>query len=98
MIDTTTPKDLAKKIEWIGLRNLSGQEREQVREQLAEVCCYLPRLLALALWSFFGLRAPDSLITRGPKSSLKSYREREEAKAYIRELLSDQCEEEENAF
>lgn len=93
MIDTTTPKDLAKKIEWVGLRNLSWTEREAARKQILEVSCHLPRLLALALWSYYGLRAPDTLITRGPKSSLESYREREASKAWFHELLSDYLEE-----
>lgn len=94
MIDTTTAKDLAKKIEWVGIRSLSRHELQRVREEKFEVSCYLPRLLSLALWSYFGMRAPDTLITRGPKSSLASYREREEAKARIHAIMADYREEE----
>ncbi len=95
MTDTTTAKDLAKKIEWIGLRNLSYHEREQVRSDLVETSRHLPRLLALALFSFFGRKAPENLITRGTEGSLSSYRERERAKQLVNELMSDYAELEE---
>lgn len=93
MIDTTTSRDLAKKIEWIGLRNLSYSEKERVGRDLVDVCCYLPRLLALALWSYFGRRPPEYMVTRGSESSLQTYREREKTKSYIRELMADYREE-----
>ncbi len=93
MTDTTTSRDLAKKIEWIGLRNLSHYEKERVRNELVEVSCYLPRLLALALWSFYGQRPPEYMVTRGSESSLQTYREREKTKTYIRELMADYREE-----
>lgn len=93
MIDTTTPKDLAKKIEWIGLRNLSFSEKERVREELVDVSSHLPRLLALALWSYFGKRPPEYMVTRGSDSSLRTYREREQTKSYIKDLMSDYREE-----
>ncbi|MBK1877767.1 hypothetical protein [Pelagicoccus mobilis] len=93
MTDTTTAKDLAKKIEWVGLRNLSYHEKERVRHELVEVSCYLPRLLALALWSFYGQRPPEYMVTRGSESSLQTYRERERTKSYIRELMADYKEE-----
>lgn len=93
MIDTATSRDLAKKIEWVGLRNLSHFERERVGEELVEVSCYLPRLLALALWSFYGRRPPEYLVTRGSESSLQTYREREKSKGYIRDLMADYVEE-----
>lgn len=93
MIDTTTSRDLAKKIEWIGLRNLSHSEKERVREDLLGVSCYLPRLIALALWSFYGQRPPEYMVTRGSESSLQTYRERERTKMYISELMSDYKEE-----
>lgn len=94
MIDTTTSKDLAKKIEWIGLRNLSYYEKQRVSDELVEVSCHLPRLLALALWSYFGRRPPEYMVTRGSDSSLRTYREREQTKTYIRDLLSDHQDEE----
>ena len=89
MTDTTTPKDLAKKIEWVGLRNLSHSEKRRVGKELVEISFYLPRLLALALWSYYGQRPPDSMATRGSESSLRTYREREMTKTYIRELMAD---------
>jgi len=89
MTDTTTPCDLAKKIEWVGLRNLSHSEKQRVKSELVDVGCHLPRLLALAIWSHFGKRPPDYLVTRGSESSLKTYRERERNKTHIRELMAD---------
>ncbi|MBC2606992.1 hypothetical protein [Pelagicoccus albus] len=89
MTDTTTARDLAKKIEWVGLRNLSHTEKLRVGEDLVGISCYLPRLIALALWSFYGQTPPDYLITRGSESSLDTYRERERSKSYISELMAD---------
>lgn len=94
MTDSTTPKDLAKKIEWVGLRNLSYAEREHVATVLIEVSQYLPRLLALALWSYFGEKAPEHLITRGAECSLANFKERESSRAMIKDLMSDYREEE----
>lgn len=94
MIDTTTSKDLAKKIEWIGLRNLSPSEKKRVASELEDVCRHLPRLLALALWSCFGRRPSENLETRESEFSVTSYLERENARLYIKELMADYQEEE----
>lgn len=94
MTDTTTPKDLAKKIEWVGLRNLSHAEREHVATVLVEVSQSLPRLLALALWSYFGEKAPKHLLTRAAEHSLQNFKERECARAMVKNLMSDYYEEE----
>lgn len=94
MTDTTTPKDLATKIEWIGLRNLSHAERAAVGSNLTEISRFLPRLLALAVWSYFGERPPAHLMTRSSESSVRSFYDRERSKSFIKELMADFHEEE----
>lgn len=88
MVNTTTTKDLARKIEWVGLRSLSGTERERVAEELFEVSCYLPQVLAHAVYRFFGETAPDHLITRSADSSLRAFHKREEARRFVREVMA----------
>ena len=93
MVDTTTPKDLAEKIEWVGFSCLSRSEQEAANESLAEVSAYLPRLLALALWKYFGKEAPESLLTRQSDSNLDKFERREQARAFVREIMADYEEE-----
>ena len=94
MINTTTLEDLAKKIEWVGLCNLSRPEQRRVEAELEEVCRFLPRLLALALWSCYRRRAPDNLVTRSPAACAESDLERENARLYIADLMASYREEE----
>ena len=87
MVDTTTPKDLAEKIEWVGFSNLSRLEQEIVGESLPDVSLYLPRLLALALWKYYGEEAPNGLTTRGSECSLESYERRDEGRRFITGIM-----------
>ena len=89
MIDTTTAKDLAEKIEWVGFRNLSRRERAEVGERLPEVCRFLPRRFSLALWKFYGREVPESLETRSSEESLECFARRDEARQFVDALMAD---------
>lgn len=87
MVDTTTALDLAEKIEWVGFRNLSAAEKQRVANDLEEVSCYLPRVLALTIWRYFGKDVPEGLKTKPTKESLQSYIKRDNARRYIQQIL-----------
>lgn len=89
MIDTTTPKDLADKIEWIGFGNLSQTDVHHVARQLMEVSEHLPAILALGVWRHFGLKAPKDLTTKSAQGCLLSYREREKARKMLAKLFAE---------
>ena len=93
MLDTTTAKDLAAKIEWVGLKALSLAERERVASELLRVSSYLPRILALAVWKYFGEEPPEGMATRSARSSLEAFAAREEARTFIRDLMESYDEE-----
>ncbi|MCH6256019.1 hypothetical protein MLD52_05630 [Puniceicoccaceae bacterium K14] len=87
MVDTTTALDLAEKIEWVGFRNLSNLEKRRVQEDLVEVSSFLPRVLALTIWRFYGLEIPEELKTKSAKDSLSSYIRRDNARREILKIL-----------
>lgn len=88
MIDTTTPKDLARKIEWVGLRSLSRSERELLEGNLEKTSRFLPRVLAIALWSYYGHSFPDGLATQDASESLQSYKEREASRSLVSQIMA----------
>ena len=89
LIDKTTPKDLALKIEWIGLQNLSHREQKLAEGQVLQVSRHLPKILARALWSYFGKIPPEGLQTRTEEESRRCYNEREKARHLINDLVRD---------
>ena len=95
MLDTTQPQDLAEKIEWVGFRNLSRSEKKCVGIQLHAVSRCLPRVLAHALWRFYGRKPPVDLETRPMEDSLQSYLRRDAGRKRIDALMNDTLLEEE---
>lgn len=89
MIDTTTPQDLAAKIEWVGFQALSSRERALVGTSLEEVSRHLPRLLAIAVWACCGQMPPPALETRSAALTIDSFQRRQNARAFFRHLLRD---------
>lgn len=69
MLNTTTPRDLAQKIECIGFQSLSRTEKKQVEKLFFVVRRYLSKSITIALSIRFDIDRPEEIRKHNQESA-----------------------------